>query len=347
MLNLSIKPALARAVGKVTRRTLFDPSTRTELAPAVEREAATAISLLGEFDRVKGFAAETSEAVELERVFAPSLRHGPTLAYRVSDVLVDHGSLYTWTAKQDFSVERRLVSVCRGEAVHEAMLCTNDVINRYFGHWLTDGTALERLAQQAGLHPLVMGQQEWRHEAGYRDLLSLQAGRLRSGFVRNLWVIDDRGINDGWLARFEHLRALVRGSAQALGAKPTHVILSRGDLGKRRQLDNFGQIVSTLAPHGYVVVEPEKLSAVEVAQALANAQVVVAVEGSAQAHALMAMPRGAAMVTIMPPRRFNSVHKVVADAIGVKWAYAVAEESGEHSFRQPSDRLLALLDLLD
>jgi hypothetical protein len=112
-------------------------------------------------------------------------------------------------------------------------LCSNYVIERYFGHWATDGLVLELLAAQRSVPGLKLAGTPWMHEPGYRELCGLPVTRSDNAWIERLWVIDDRGINDGWISRIEELRRRVRSVVAPNG--PKRVMLTRGTLGAKRE----------------------------------------------------------------------------------------------------------------
>ena len=76
---------------------------------------------------------------------------------------------------------------------------------------------------------------------------------------------------------------------------------------------------------------------------ICTAEIAIAVEGSAQDHCLIAMPSGSTFIAIQPPTLFNAWGKTHADAIGINWAYVVAD-SHHDGFVLPVDRLLRTID---
>ena len=110
----------------------------------------------------------------------------------------------------------------------EAQLCTNAVIERYFGHWIRDGLLLEILAAQRSLPALRLAGNPWLHEPGYGGMCGLDAARKRIMRNDQLWVIDDRGINDGRVSRFQEIRGRVRSAVVPNGTK--RLMLARGGL---------------------------------------------------------------------------------------------------------------------
>jgi hypothetical protein len=69
----------------------------------------------------------------------------------------------------------------------------------------------------------------------------------------------------------------------------------------------------------------------------------ITIEGSVQNHCWVAMPPRSTFVVIQPPTRFNSSGKMRADAIGINYAYVVADAHAD-GFYLPTGRLLQTID---
>jgi hypothetical protein len=312
-----------------------------ELSPAVDREQPEAISLPSEFNRVVSLQRETTPELESRRLRRGIVRHGPTVAYRLNDSVLGGGSLYF---KNGYDVVRSgsgLVLPRLRNQFPEMMFCTNNVIERYFGHWLNDGLALEMLADEMSLGSITFKREPWLHEQGYRNLTKLHAVQTENALVDRLWVVDDRGINDSWISRVRKLRERLRSKIGLAG--PKRVMLCRGSLGTERNLVNKAEVEEALQRIGFAIVSPEAESAANLVIMLASAEIVVAVEGSAQSHCTYALPAGATLLTIQPPDRFTAISKDRADAVGLNWSYVVADPRSD-GFHLPFDRLLRTFD---
>ncbi len=315
------------------------------MASADESPALPVISLPNEFERVVDAAPLSTIESQHQLVTATRTKHGPTIAYRFQDaVLADH-TLY---ASGGYEVSRRggkrPLLTGRFEEYDRGQLCTYAASNIYFGHWLRDALAMELLAEQRGLAPLSYLREPWLHEPGYRQLMNLPGRPVSYALVRQLWVLDDLGLNKSWIERFKELRRRVRSSADEGG--PSRVFLSRGGRGTARELINEAAIIQLLAERGFSIVEPEDLQPSTIAHLLASAQVVVSVEGSALNHAQYAVPESAALLVIQPPQRFNAFHKVLADFNNVRFSYVVADPA-DNGFTLSPERLLRTLDLVE
>jgi hypothetical protein len=339
-----ILPVFARLRSRILGNcSVSDCASQTiELAPAVDRIQAAAISLPDEFDRVIAVQGETTVALERERLSEGKKRHGPTIAYRIDDAVLGEGTLYYGSG---YEVMRSNSSSAllphNSDHFAEMQLCSNYVIERYFGHWLTDGMCMELLAQQRSLPALTLSREPWLHELDYRTLFGLKATFSRNAQVDRLWIIDDRGINDSWISRMQELRRRCRSAVKS--QRSHQVLLARGTLGAKRNLVNSVDVQEILDRMGFEIVTPEFETPESIGERLSGAEFAITVEGSAQNHCWDWMPVGSTFIAIQPPDRFNAHGKSRADAIGLNWAYVVAEQHPD-GFYLPIDRLLKTID---
>jgi hypothetical protein len=312
-----------------------------ELSPAVDREQPAAISLPYEFDRVRALQEDTTLELERDRLRQGRRRHGPTIAYRLDNAVLAQGTLYF---KGGHNVIRRGSTALlprHQDRFTEMQLCTNNVIERYFGHWLIDGLALGLLADQMSLRGLVLKHKPWLHEPEYRKMTGVEAVQTENAVIDRLWVVDDKGINDSWISRIRKLRCRIQMGATRTGAK--RVMLSRGTLGVARNLVNSNEVQDALQKEGFEIINPEHESVGRIINALSSAEIVVLTEGSAQNHCMHALPNGSTLLTIQPPKRFNALSKDRADAVGLNWAFVVADPRPD-GFYLPIDHLMRTFD---
>lgn len=312
------------------------------LAPASDIETGRAYYLPGELDRIEAFIDSSNPAQQLGWLHPGPVHHKATRGWRVRDAIVSRNAIYRGRA---FTTYARPELVLRGrcEAIAEAQFCGGQGGNIWFGHWLYEELSTELLAADRGLLPLALASTTYAHEAGYRALTGLHAHKPPLARVRSLWLVDDQDHNRAHVARLRRLRALVRRVEPYPGC--ARVYVGRGTGGTSRTLVNEPAIKDMLAARGFTVIEPEGMAPEAIARTLAGARLMVTVEGSALIHGLVALPEGAAMVAIMPPRRFNSNVKVNAQLVGLRFGFTVAETAGA-GFSIDPDRLLRTLDLI-
>jgi capsular polysaccharide biosynthesis protein len=241
------------------------------------------------------------------------------------------------------SGRKRPVLLGQADGFDEAQLCTTVCAQKYFGHFFHDSLVLEELAARRRLMPLTFVRTPWLHEPKYRALFDRQAIATSWAQVDRLWLVDERNLNQGWVSRFEALRARLRGKVTSGGSR--NVFITRGSLFTGRSLANEPKLAELLKRSGFEVLEPEKEDPETIAATLKDAQLVVCVAGSAEVHALLAMPAEATLIEIQLAPFFGTIGKILAESINVRWGYVVAERTAEGFTLEP-DRLLRTLELV-
>jgi capsular polysaccharide biosynthesis protein len=341
---MTFLPVLSRAKAKMRPAPpLLDIASEVrELEPGSTFEMQPAIGLPGELERITGFDGDGE--FQLNRLNSAVQVEGPTLSYCLPDSQLADFTVY---CRGRFSVFRsgrkRPIIIGAADRFDEAQLCTTSCAERFFGHFLREVLPLELLAEQRGITPLAFHRDPWVHEPGYRNLLDLAPVTTSFAKVRKLWITDERTLNGGWVSRFETLRA--RAKAKLPPGNEPLVFLRRGRLGTGRFLANEDLLADDLSAIGFRIVEPETMEPADLAATMSSARLVVCLEGSAQQHAFLAMPAGSAFLSIQPANRFNTIGRVIADRIGVRFAYVVADADGSECRLDPT-RLRKTLDLL-
>ena len=342
-----LRPISSRLIGRLSGRPLTDHAIeRRELGGATSWPVAPVVMLPDEMDRVVRHHLDSKPALNLDYVTATAIQQGPTRAHAIEDVVIADGSLL---APGGYSVlrpeSRRKWLGGSIPSIDTAVMCSTSMTERYFAHWLQDGFTHELLADRIGAPAIVLPPVPRAHEPGYRALFDRPARPVAIARVAKLWLIDDAEVNAGRKSRLDQLRQRLRDKTSADG--PSHVFLSRGTSGRGRILANERDICNALQQRGFAIVEPEKSNVEDIAYALRSAQLIVAVEGSALAHAAMAAPENARLMIIQPPRHFNMLYRMWAGVLGMRFGFTVADVVDEENFAQPTDRLLRAIDLLE
>ena len=341
---MNFQPVISRVKAKLwPPLPLLDLAAEVrELEPGSQFELRPPVSLLNELDRVTTFEGDAD--FQVERLTTRVQVEGPTVSYRLPDALLADFTIYCGGRHSVLrSGMKRPVIIGSAEKLEEAQLCTTSCAQQYFGHFLREALPLELLAQQRGITPLTFEGRSFLHEAGYRSLVDMTVLKTPFATVENLWITDERALNGGWVSRFETLRSRVRAKVAPSGSSP--VFLKRGRLATGRILRNEDQLAEMLISMGFNIIEPEAMSAAEIASALCSARLAVCVEGSAQQHAFFAMPTESTFLSIQPATRFHTIGRVIADRIGIQFAYVVADAVGTDCQLDLS-RLRKTLDLL-
>lgn len=313
---------------------------RWEIADASPVEVRPAKALPGQIDRIRGaqFGSLAEVVRDLTGGFA-SLQ-APTLAYRLKDVLLLDGVLYTGNAVRHLKHDagRKFLTQGIPEFSHGS-LYESWPGNRWFGNWLCDDTLAYRLAEGTG-RP-VTTQPASGHKRDYSDRLAITPTRVSNARFAELFIFEDRPHNEGKRQRADAIR---RRLAPVEPSSHAGVFLMRGNTGEKRALLNEAAVADRLAKRGFTIVDPLAYSVEQLIAICAGADVVAGVEGSQLVHGLMVMPPRARALVIQPPTRAVSVLKLITDRQRQDFAYLVGEGDDE-GFTVDLDELDRTLDL--
>lgn len=318
------------------------------VSPAEVQHREAAIHLPGQRERVQGVSAMSTKDYEWARISDGIVEHAPTIAFRVRNTVILRGTLFGGGAIRQMASTRapRLPRRARRVITETVSLIGTPVSDLYFGHYAVDDAATALLAQDfAPVHtPASQNRPNWPHAAGYYDLLKLQPAILDNAHLRDAWLFQDHGMNANRRGRIEELRRRLS-AAQPRRRSGHGVLILRGASGQQlRFLENEAELAEALARRNFTIVDPAKDSIETIIRKVSGAAVVVGVEGSALAHAILLMADRGALVTIQPPFAFNNLWKDFTDLLGMTYALVVGEGS-DSTFRVEIDEVLRTIEL--
>ena len=280
----------------------------------------------------------------METLLEGEIQSGQTTCYIFRDALVHDGSIFTKRGHYHIRPRQgRLLPLTSIEKKTNGLLCTNWVIEKYFGHWLHDGLMLELLSHELGHEPISFNRKPWIHEPEYRKLAECAVFPIGTTIFDELVIPDDIALNDCWKDRMDLLRTRMIGPSPVLPNRSVYMM--RGQSAVGRTLVNENTIAEFLSARGFEILHPEKSSVSEIKRLLSAAQLIVAMEGSAQAHALMFAQTGIKFLSIQPADQFNVIFKPLFDAVGQTWGACIADgENG--NYVMDLDRLAAAIELV-
>jgi len=340
-------PALRSAV---LRRVFRRPSQGAELcerswciSPAEERFERAALFLDGELEKVHDVQEDTTMEAEVRRVTSGLRTHAETRGYQFKDVTLLNGRLIKGAMSRRIA---ELESDPPGEDVRMASAAVGSTYmgSIYFGHWLRDDATLN-IAVQSLAPTIHVARKAYSHEAGYRELLSLDERHVARGHFGELIVLDDWGQNAYKRQRYQELRARARQAIPQRGNELVYLKRGRTSGLRGRDLLNADVVEAVLLREGFVVADPDTMSAGEIAALSMDAKLIVGVEGSHLAHAIYPIAHQGTILVLQPPYRFNNVYKDLADAVGLNYAFVVGDPE-QGGFTIDPDRLRRTLDLV-
>lgn len=324
-----------------TRQWVLSPEETATIFPAIFPN--------GALERVRALSPWRTWEVERTLIDGGRCDHAASRAYLIEHVEVSGAYIYRAGAKSrhGFGAERLLLpdSDLRRH-FDEVSLVSNYAGSHFFGNFLLDDFPLG-LIPDPGASTIVMETNDYPHETGYRDLLSLPRPPLiRNANVRRLMVYMDFAQNSFKAARYNELRKRMRRNfnGAALPRGPG-VYLKRGATGERRIVTNEAELELLLASLGFDIIESEKLAPDEIARRTLGARLVVSVEGSHLSHAIYTIDDNGSFLVIQPPERFAMPYKEFADRLGLRFGFVVGKPESD-GFAVDLDELQFMLDRL-
>ena len=326
---MTLSPLRALILRKLLKinRSYREVSERTWVLSAAEsRISPPAFYREEDLARVTATMGDTNIAYEMSRIRGGRSEHGATVAYELRDVHLIDGALYKG------AMMKQLVRRPRRYMARDVPVTTGPVAlvgtfygSVYFGHWITDDLTLQ-LAAESLAPPFIADRPSYGHEPGYCKLLGIDQHRLSDARFDRLIMLDDVGQNAYKRRRYAELRDRLQKSAPSSGSELVYIRRGSAGARERRSLMNIEAVESYLESQGFVIVDPDRLSAAEIAASIVGASVVVGVEGSHMAHAIYAVREGGALCMMQPPYRFNNVFKDYADCLAFAYSFTVGTE---------------------
>jgi hypothetical protein len=314
------------------------------VAPILRQTLEPAIYLPENLELVTGSWEGTTVQEEIDFLKGLTKDHASTVAYRLRNVSVAGGALYSGRWKERLLVNPPADS-SRSAVKHvkSATVACSWSGNHFFGHWMTDDLTLHLAAEEIG-EPVILKRKPYLHEPGYRQLLNIWCEQVDRAEFEELVILRDFGQNSYKRQRYEILRRRIREQVKPVGAK--RVLLSRGNLGQSRTIVNKEELESYLGSQGFSIVEPEKLTPAEIAAQAMGADIVIGVEGSQMSHAFMTMADDAIICCLQPPTRFTATIKYYTDSLETLYETLVGHPA-PGGFRIDIDELKRMLDKIE
>lgn len=317
---------------------------RWQIAPAETLRVPPVIILDGQVERITQTVFTTLPLLVQSLAGDPAETVAPTMAYRLTDVDIVDGVLYSHGVSVHLRQRRHRLSLGHLKPIARGTLYESWVGNRWFGNWLLDDCLTYRLAEEIG-HPLTTMPGRGGHVPRYEELLSMNQSRIADAHLDELVLFDDHANNSHRLARAQDMRARLL-SAVTPEQSPG-VFLLRGRSGDARVLENEDEIARRLErDHGFRVMFAEDHDVDALIAACAGAAIVAGVEGSQLNHGIAAMRPGGTLLTLQPPDRATTAMKLLTDRWQQRFAMVVGEGSAG-GFRIPWEDVARTLDMID
>jgi len=264
---------------------------------------------------------------EVSRVKGMAVDNAPTKAYQLNEAKLLSGFVYKNEFRSKLSNNKESVFNSFGilKEENEGLLVSTWASNTYFGHWIHDECIRVIAAQDMGVSSYCTDQRPYSHQSGYEKIFNLSSLPVKRAIFKKLIILSDATLNNYRQKRLLQLRNLVFSSV--VSNKNNYIYIKRGTSGASgRSLVNENLLIEQLTQFGFVIIEPEKLSAYEVMQECLNAKIIMGIEGSSLVHGFLGMHSEGTLVALVPEYQFNNPFQNYCSSIGLRYGFLVGKE---------------------
>lgn len=225
-----------------------------------------------------------------------------------------------------------------------AALRSSFIGSHFFGDWLRDDAATHLLAETYGT-PVSVAHAGWVDTEFYLSAFRQSYEQLQWAYFDELHIFDDIHQNEHKAARLHVLRDRVRQLIGTRAGAGRIFYLMRGQSGEQRTIVNEPDVINALSKIGVDVISTEGDPAMTNLRSMIDCSMVIGLSGSHLSHAIYALGKGGAVLTILRPSHFYNPHYDWSSAIGMKYGLMFADEvSGGYHIN--INRLMKTIELV-
>lgn len=202
-----------------------------------------------------------------------------------------------------------------------------------YGHWICDTLPRLHLLEESGIaYDRIVVPDELPFHGAVLDLFGID--RCKMITARDLHLEARRlvvptfpgiyGTPPRWACRYVRDRLLRYARP---GGRRRRILISRNKPGGTRRILNEEALFGALRPFGFERVFPEDLSFVNEVSLFHDAEIVIGALGAGMTNTLWCRP-GTAIIELFSPRYVSVMNWMIADHIGLRYAYALGSGKG-------------------
>lgn len=337
-LGTAAKTVLLRRVQALPK---FSDWVYRPLELEVEMKCRPALFVPEQLDRVKRCAFSRSLESEVEKLSTTRWTSRPAAICELRDVLVLGGHVFHGEGRnllKDSGVLKALFGTLR-HIDHVAV--PNSFLGlHYFGHWLRDDCSGYELARSFGPVASISGL-SYRDLPAYARWFEQNWDEWGGFFAKSATFFSDIGFGSSKANRLRRLRARVRERIKPEGG--AKVVLIRRELGDAlREPRNEAELLTRLQQAGVRVVDGER-AIEEVLPEIIDADVIIGMEGSQLAHAVMLLREGGAVIALQTPLRFYNPHHEWCRLLGMRYGTVIGSAVTD-GFEIDGEEVIRMID---
>lgn len=345
MLNLNVR-AFRKKIDTFPRQNDYELIENERIL-----DAKVPIYLEGDLDKVKRVPFGITIEQELKDFNAKTYTSGPFYHHQLKNILILKNRFYFNEYEYQLNPLEKPIRIYNSKDIDEfenAAFSSMRISTVFFGHWLREELMLIDYLQ--GKNNIVSSSPSTHQKREITDLFNLKC------HVTSYARIKTVDMYDGWqhsniyfdiLRKYKEKISSLSEIQKSL--RQRIVYLKRGNSATNRVLENENKMLELLSADFEVlpfVAESTPIN--ELYAAIYSADIILSIEGSQMAHAIIAGKPGSTLICIQPPYRFYNPFKNYCSDAGIQYAVFVADQGmTEESFNVDIERFKRLLEIIE
>tara|TARA_R110001599_G_scaffold209314_6_gene406478 strand:+ start:2747 stop:3793 length:1047 start_codon:yes stop_codon:yes gene_type:complete len=311
-------------------------------------QATIPIHLDGDLEKVKKVPFGISLDQEIKEFNSTSYKSGPFYSYKLENILLLKNRLYFGEYEYQLNPLEKPLRIYDSNKIQEyknVAFSSMRISTVFFGHWLREELILIDYLQ--GKKDIVTSSPPTPQKKEIMDLFDLKC------HITPYAKIKYADMYEGWqhtdfytdiLTKYKQKICLL--SQYQKVSRQKIVYLKRGQSASKRILENEDMMLELLSKDFEVLSYVAEVTPVkELYAAIYSADIILSIEGSQMAHAIIAGKPGSALICIQPPDRFYNPFKNYCADSGILYSIFVADQSKNNdSFYIDIERFKKLLE---
>lgn len=312
-----------------------------------------AIYLKEDLKKVKGVAFGIPIEDEINALNSSTYSSGPFIQYKLQNMLILKNRLYFENYKYALNPLEKAIRFYNTKSIKEfefAAFSSMRISTCFFGHWLHE--ELQLIDHLQGKAKIVSSSDLIGQKSEIKKLFELDFEHVAFAKIKTVEMFhgwQHTQIQKDIFQKYKHKISLL--SQVTHNKKIKVVYLARGESGSKtnRMLVNEKQLMEQLhQDYAFQYFVAESTPIKELYSALYNADIVLGIEGSQMAHAIIAGRPGATLLCIQPPCRFYNPFKNYCEDAKLHYAFIVADQvHNDNMFTVNIDKLKQLFDKIN
>lgn len=314
-------------------------------------EGAVPIHLKDDMDKVRKAPFGISLEQEFKEFHATNYKSGPFYHYQIDNLFLIKNRIYFDNYEYRLNPREKAVRIFDSKDIdlfENAAFSSMRISTVFFGHWLREELMLIDYLQ--GKNNIVSSSPSTHQKREITDLFNLKCHLTSYSYIKTADMYEGWQHSNIYFDILRKYKDKISSFSEIHKASRQRIVyLQRGNSATNRVLENENKMLELLSIDFDVLsFVAESTPIKELYAAIYSADIILSIEGSQMAHAIIAGKPGSTLLCIQPPYRFYNPFKKYCSDAGIRYAVFVADKGvTEESFNVNFERFKKLLELIE